>query len=197
MATTSTSANSGIDICSRALILVGANPISSFDDQTTESTVAVNMYEDIVRASLVNTRWRFATEQAVLNALSDAPTGRWDIAHQLPSDTLMLHGVTVNDTLIDYQVYGDKVFSNLSTADVVIADYTFRAQELNWPSYFVLAVEYSIAVVFATAIARDSSLATLMASQAEKAMAKARNLDSQQSTTAKLTTSRFIIARTS
>ncbi len=58
-------------------------------------------------------------------------------------------------------------------------------------------VEYSIAVVFATAIARDSSLATLMASQAEKAMAKARNLDSQQSTTAKLTTSRFIIARTS
>tara|TARA_R110002153_G_C13072355_1_gene473460 strand:+ start:64 stop:657 length:594 start_codon:yes stop_codon:yes gene_type:complete len=197
MATTSTSANSGIDICSRALILIGANPITSFDDGTTESTVAVNLYEDIARSALTNTRWRFATEQAVLNTLSDVPTGRWDMASQLPSDLLMLHGITINDILVDYQLYGNKVFSNQTSADVMIADYTYRANEIDWPSYFTLAVEYSIAVVFATAIARDAPLATLMQTLAERSMAKARNLDSQQSTTAKLTTSRFIIERRS
>ena len=197
MATTSTSANSGIDICSRALILVGANPITSFDDGSTESIVAVNMYEDITRAALTNSRWRFATEQAVLNTLSATPTGRWGLASQLPNDLIMLHGVTVNDQLIDYQIYGDMVYSNQSTTDQLVADYSFRANEINWPSYFTLAVEYSIAIVFATAIARDASLATLMTTQADKAMSKARNLDSQQSTTAKLTTSRFIVARTS
>ena len=94
-------------------------------------------------------------------------------------------------------VYGDKAFSDSSTTDEVIADYTFRAQEADWPSYFTLAVEYSLGIVFATSIARDASLATLMQNQAERAMAKARTLDSQQQTTRKLTTSRFITNRRS
>ena len=59
MTVTSTTANSGIDICSRALILIGAEPITSFDEGTTESLVSVNMYEDVARAALVNSRWRF------------------------------------------------------------------------------------------------------------------------------------------
>jgi len=197
MALISTTANSPIDICSRALILIGADPITSFDDGNTEALVAVNMYEDVARASLVNSRWRFATNQAVLNLLSAAPTGRYDRAYQLPSDTLMLHAVTVSDLPIDYQIYGNKVFSDTDPSDVVVADYTFRAEEQDWPSYFTLAVEYSLAVVFATSIARDSTLAALMQSQGQNAMAKARSLDSQQQTSRKLTTSRFIAERRS
>ena len=129
--------------------------------------------------------------------LTSVPTGRFDVAHQLPTDLLMLHAVTVNDNPIEYSVYGDKVFSDSATTDELIADYTFRANEKTWPSYFTLAVEYSLAIIFATSIARDSSLATLMQTQAERMMAKARNLDSQQQTTRKLTSSRFITSRLS
>ena len=197
MATQSTVASSGIDICSRALILIGANPITSFQDATTEANVAVNVYEDVARAALVNSRFRFATNQEKLPLLSSVPTGRFDVAHQLPTDLLMLHAVTVNDNPIEYSVYGDKVFSDSATTDELIADYTFRANEKTWPSYFTLAVEYSLAMIFATSIARDSSLATLMQTQAERMMAKARNLDSQQQTTRKLTSSRFITSRLS
>ena len=197
MATQSTVASSGIDICSRALILIGANPITSFQDATTETNVAVNVYEDVARAALVNSRFRFATNQEKLPLLSSVPTGRFDVAHQLPTDLLMLHAVTVNDNPIEYSVYGDKVFSDSATTDELIADYTFRANEKTWPSYFTLAVEYSLAIIFATSIARDSSLATLMQTQAERMMAKARNLDSQQQTTRKLTSSRFITSRLS
>ena len=197
MATQSTVASSGIDICSRALILIGANPITSFQDATTEANVAVNVYEDVARAALVNSRFRFATNQEKLPLLSSVPTGRFDVAHQLPTDLLMLHAVTVNDNPIEYSVYGDKVFSDSATTDELIADYTFRANEKTWPSYFTLAVEYSLAIIFATSIARDSSLATLMQTQAERMMAKARNLDSQQQTTRKLTSSRFLTSRLS
>jgi|TARA_B100000212_G_scaffold339681_1_gene318626 hypothetical protein len=197
MATQSTVASSGIDICSRALILIGANPITSFQDATTEANVAVNVYEDVARAALVNSRFRFATNQEKLPLLTSVPTGRFDVAHQLPTDLLMLHAVTVNDNPIEYSVYGDKVFSDSATTDELIADYTFRANEKTWPSYFTLAVEYSLAIIFATSIARDSSLATLMQTQAERMMAKARNLDSQQQTTRKLTSSRFITSRLS
>ena len=197
MALISTTANSPIDICSRALILIGADPITSFDDGNTEALVAVNMYEDVARASLVNTRWRFATNQAVMNLLTDAPTGRYDQAHQLPNDTLMVHSVTINDNLIDYQIYGDKIFSDTTTNDTLIVDYTFRAEEENWPSYFVIAVEYALANIFATSIARDASLAQLMQASATQAMAKARSLDSQQQTTRSIPTSRFITERRS
>ena len=194
---TSTVANSAIDIAARALVLIGAEPITSFDSSSTEALVASNMYEDTVRATLSTARWRFATEQSVLNQLSDVPTGRVDIAHQLPSDLLVLHGVTISDRLIEYTVYGDKVFSDSTSNDTLIADYTFRAEEVNFPSYFALALQYSLASIFATSIARDDRLMQLMETKANMLMAKARNLDAQQQTTRKLSTSRFISNRRS
>lgn len=194
---TSTAANSAIDICSRALILIGADPITSFDDDTTEALVASNMYEDIARAQLCTTRWRFATEQATLARLADAPTGRFDAAHQLPTNLLMLNAVTIDDNLIDYTVYGDMVFSNTSTNDALVADYIYRADEVEWPSYFTIAVEHQLAAIFATSIARDSALASLFEQKADILMRKAKSTDSQQNTTRRLTTSRFITERRS
>jgi len=193
----STVANSSIDIASRALVLIGAEPITSFDSSSTEALVATNMYEDTVRAMLSTARWRFATEQSVLNQLSDVPTGRFDIAHQLPSNLLVLHGVTVNDNLIEFTVYGDKVFSDATSSDSLVADFTFRADEVDFPSYFSLALQYSLASIFATSIARDDRLMQLMETKANQLMAKARNIDAQQQTTRKLVTSRFISNRRS
>ena len=194
---TSTAANSAIDIASRALGLIGAEPITAFGASSTESLVATNMYEDTVRATLSSARWRFASEQAVLAAVGSDPTGRFDKAHQLPTNVLVLHAVTVNDNLVNYTVYGDKVFSNVATADTVVADFTFRQVESEFPSYFSLALEYTLATIFATAIARSSTLARLMNEQTTLLMAKARNLDAQQQTTRKLSTSRFITDRRS
>lgn len=193
----STAANSGIDICSRALILIGAEPITSFDDDTTEGLVSSNMYEDIARSNLTATRWRFSTNQAVLNRLSDAPTGRFDAAYQLPSGHLFVHAVTINDFQIEYDIYGNKIFCDAAPQDELVIDYTYRAEEQGWPSYFSVCVEYAMATVFATAIARDQSLANLMNQQYERTLAKARSIDSQQQSTRKLITSRFITNRRS
>ena len=195
MAVSSTPAQSAVDVCSRALILVGAEPITSFDDGNNEALIASNMYEDVARSSLLNTRWRFSTDQAVLNRLSDAPTGRFDAAYQLPSGWLMTHVVTINDTPIEYQTYGDKLFCNESSNSELVLDFTYRANEQGWPSYFTIAVEYELASVFAVSLARDQSLAQLMAQQAATSMMRARNLDAQQQTTRKLSTSRFITNR--
>lgn len=193
----STAATTAIDICSRALILIGAEPITSFNDGTTEASVAVNMYEDVARASLADCRWRFATEQKQLARLSDEPTGRFDAAYQLPSDLLILNALTVNDSPIGFTIYGDKVFTNASSSDEVIADYIYRADEADWPPYFIVAVQHNLASVFATSIARDASLAGLFEQKADLLMRKAKSADSQQNTTRKLTTSRFLTERRS
>lgn len=195
MAVSSTHASSPIDVCSRALILIGADPITSFDDNSNESLVAVNMYEDIARSALVNSRWRFSTNQVVLNRLSEAPTGRYDAAYQLPSGWLMTHAVTVNDTPIEYQTYGSKLFCDESSTSTLILDYTYRADEQDWPSYFTIALQYELASAFAVGLARDQGLAQLMSNQAQVSMIRARSLDSQQQTTRKLRTSRFISNR--
>ena len=176
---------------------MGGSPISSFDEGTAEADVVDAMYEDIARAALTSTRWRFATNQQVLNRLSAAPTSRFDAAYQMPSDLLMLSAVTVNDDPIVYDIYGDKVYCDTSTNEIVVADYIYRASEAYWPSYFTLAVEFQVASMLSISIARDASLGSMMDQQAERQMIKARRLDSQQQTTRKLMTSRFIAQRRS
>ena len=50
-----------VDIASRALIMIGANPIASFTDGTTEALTTNTIYEEIVESTLVRSNWRFAT----------------------------------------------------------------------------------------------------------------------------------------
>jgi hypothetical protein len=190
-------ANTDIDIATAALILIGAAPITSFTETSTEALVAANIYEDVIRSALCASRWRFAANQQELNRLSDAPTGRFDLAYQLPSDLLMLHALTVNNNIIEYNVYGNLAFTNGSITDKVIADYSIRVGEEKFPSYFILAVEYALASAFAVSIARDDGLASVLENKAQQLMQQARTLDSQQQTTRKLSTSRFITERRS
>jgi hypothetical protein len=180
-------ANTAIKICSRASILMGGSPIASFAEGTAEADVVDAMYEDMAREALTSTRWRFATNQLVLSRLQDSPAARYSASYQLPTDLLMLSAVTINDSPIEFDTYGDKVFCDSSASDVVVADYIFRATENQWPPFFTLAVS----------VARDASLAQMLEQKADRQMTKARRLDSQQQTTRKLNTSRFIAQRLS
>lgn len=190
-------ANTAIKVCSRASILIGGSPISSFADGTAEADICDAMYEDIARSALTDTRWRFATNQAQISRLEAAPTGRFDAAYQLPADLIMLSSVTINDEPIVYDTYGDKVYCDANEAEVLVADYIFRADESTWPPYFIIAVEFAMAAVLAMSAAKDASLSGMMDQKAQMSLMKARRLDSQQQTTRKLNTSRFITQRLS
>ena len=178
-------------------MLIGGSPIQSFTDGTTESDIADAVYEDIVRAALTSSRWRFATTQFQLNRLDDTPIGRWDSTYQLPSDSLMINALTVQDLPIEYNIYKDKVYNNANATDEVIADYIYRANESTWAPYFALGVQFSVASVFAVSLARDASLSAAMDQQANVQLIKARRLDSQAQTTKKLNTKRFVTERLS
>jgi hypothetical protein len=189
-------ATTDIDICARALILIGASPITSFDDGTTEATVAANLYEDTVRDCLSRHRWRFSSGQVQLSRLTAAPDARWDAAYQLPSDLLLLHNVTVTDDPIAYDRYQDMVYCNATVEDVVYADYSFRATEDLWPPYFVTAVQYQLASIFAYSVAAQEALSDLFEKRALRQMTIGRTLDSQSQTTRRLNVQRFNQVRT-
>ena len=92
--------------------MIGSNPISSFDDGTTEALVTNNIYEEIIESCLSRHRWRFATEQQQLSLLANAPTGRYEYAYQIPTSPqcLQIISITENDINIQYARYGDKIF---------------------------------------------------------------------------------------
>ena len=66
-------ANSKFDICNKALVLVGANTITSFNQATTESKVANNLYESTLENLLTRCRWRFASKQKQLSKNTTNP----------------------------------------------------------------------------------------------------------------------------
>jgi len=190
-------ASTDVEVASGALVMIGASPITSFTEDTTESLVAANIYEDVARDALTASRWRFATNQAELNRLTAEPTARWTAAYQKPDGIIQLHAVTINDVPIAYDTYGDKIYCDASTNDTVVADYTYRADEADWPSYFILAMQMELASIFAISVARDSALSRLYDDKFERFLARAKSRDSQQQTNRKLTTNRFIAQRRS
>lgn len=190
-------ANSALDVASNALFLMGANSISSFLDNTSEAKVANALYEDIVQSSFASHRWRFAARQQTLVRLDGEPTGRFDASYHIPSSCVTVVAVTVNDHPIKYDIYQNKILCDEVESATLVLDYIDRASESDWPSYFTTAVEFSLAGTFAITLARDASLAQLMDAKAQELFVKARNIDSQQQTTRKLNTSRFIAQRRS
>lgn len=183
--------DSKFDICSKALVLVGANTITSFSENTTESKVANQLYESTLENLLTRTRWRFAAKQAQLSRNASAPTARWSAKYAEPSGTLLIHTVTVNDNVIEFDRYESDILCDASSSDTVVADYTFQPSEANFPPYFKQALVFELASLFAGAIARNDTLSTLYQNRAIAQMAIARAQDSQAQTTRKVDTTRF------
>ena len=184
-------ADSKFDICSRALVLVSANTITSFNDNNTESKVANQLYESTLKNLLTRCRWRFATKQQQLSRDTTAPTARYDAKYPLPADALVINTVTISDNVITYDRYENEIYCDATSTDIVVADYTFRPNEADFPPYFTSAFVFELASLFAGAIARNDSLSQLYQSRAVVAMAQAKSQDSQAQTTRRVEVDRF------
>ena len=180
--------------------MIGAQPISSFTDGSTEALVANNIYNDIAEASLTRHRWRFATTQSTLSLLTNTPTGRYDYAYQMPTspEVLQIISITVNDYVIPYSRYQNYIYVNSygSTSSLVM-DYIYKVDEAYFPPHFRLALEYELASVFAGSVARDSSMIKQFKELSERQFLVAKNIDSAETTSKVLDTTRFINLRRS
>ena len=193
-------ATSKVDICARALVMIGAQPISSFTDVSTEALVASNVYEDILQASLTRHRWKFATNQKQLSLLSTAPVGRYEYAYQLPADpgVLQINTLTVNDYIIPYTRYKNMIYVNTYGANHnLVLDYIYRVEEDYFPAHFRLALEYELASLFAGSVARDAGMINQFKQMSDRQFLISKNIDTAEVTTRKLDTSRFINLRNS
>ena len=178
------------NICSRALLRIGAKAITAFDDSSSSESVAAGKeYEPLVSEVLGSHRWRFAAKQFLLNRLTTGPLARWTYAYQIPGDCLVLHAVTRNATPVLYDRYGDQIWTN--EEDDVTADYTFRQVEALFPATFIKALTTNLEEVFGKVL-RDHAIDDRRIAMAWQA---ARTVESQQQTTRRIVSSRLVSVR--
>lgn len=175
-------------ICSAALLMIGADEISSFDEGSREAKLCANLYDTTRDELLQLYPWRFAVGQVQLARLTDSPLFGYRYAYQLPADMLRLIG-TDND--LTYRVFENRLFSDASSLRIT---YLFRVSEARLPAYFVRTVELKMAEILAIALQEDLAKSRLLSDKADKQLIRARAIDAQQQTTAQLPEHNFLLS---
>jgi len=82
-------ADDQFDVCSKALGLMGEEPITSFEDDTAQSEQCGLHYEMFIRSLMMAKDWYFLRKRADLVEDGAAvPVNEWTRAFLLPSDAL-------------------------------------------------------------------------------------------------------------
>lgn len=155
--------------------MVGADEINSFSDNTFEAKLASSVYTETKETLLQYYPWRFSLKQTDLGgALAASPEFKWDYQYQLPSDCLRLVQLQGES---DYELYNRQIYTNVKPCKIV---YQRNLNESEFPSYFIRALNFHLAKIFAMSLQEDINKMQIFDRAADKETARARQLDAQQ-----------------
>jgi hypothetical protein len=123
-------------ILNKALTLIGAAPVTSIDDDTTNARTLSNVYETSLRSILSECKWNFATKRIDLSLSTD--TLDWyDVGqtyvYQKPAD--MIRIFDTNDSNSTWREEGEYIISDTTGLGVRYVYYLDVPSK--YPSYFV------------------------------------------------------------
>jgi hypothetical protein len=165
---------------SRALFLIGASSISSFEDATAEAEAAAALYPAARDAMLSSHPWNFAVVQRTLAQLTVAPVADFEHAYQLPSDYLraLSVGTETRGAGTRYRVIGTRLHSDWSPP--LVLTYLRRVPEDEFPAFFAAALVAEMAAQLCIPITDNTSRAEMLRAQADVELRRARNTDAQE-----------------
>ncbi len=183
-----------VALCSRALIRIGASPITSFDDGTAESEIAGALFGSTRDALLSAYPWTFASGQVALSQLETPPLADYAFAFGLPTDFLraISAGSSTKGRGLNYRIARGALHTNASAA---ILTYIFRPDESEFPPYFDQALIARLSAEFTIPVTENTSRAELSFRIAESEFERARQIDAQQDTPNKIESFSLIDAR--
>lgn len=166
---------SKIDICNRALSYLGANLISSFDEQTKSAQFCRLFYDDVLEELLRTHPWNFATKRVALNkveyALTDGLT-----AFQLPADCIRPISNAYN-TQIQYDIEGEYLLTNESTFTLV---YIAMIEDVNkYDTMFRKELSMSLALELCSSLTNSSTIKQELKAEFNEQRMLTQNTDSQ------------------
>lgn len=154
-------ATTDVSICSQALLLLGADPIQSFEDGTDEANAAAELYPTVKAMVLSKGKWRFTITKKRLSRLSTAPLTKWQYQYQLPSARLVDGPIKVFDSDADnarpithYEIAGVVLYSD---EEAIYVDYQTAVDESGWPPYFIHLMVIAMAAHLAGPVTESDS----------------------------------------
>ena len=158
-------AESDIAICSRALLSIGADAVSSITDGSTDRGNTCNALYPALRDAVLGMHpWRFATLKVQLAQVAGTPTNEWDYAYQLPPDMIagpyaVFNSATSARPMTDFEIFGDKL---LTDETVIYIDYRYQPPESKFPPWFAELLVIALAGKLAPHVTEKAELAIEM-----------------------------------
>ena len=166
-------ANTAIDICSKALLMVGANAIQSFSDGSKESGLCSSLYEITKDTLLTNRLWSFSIEQLNLARLNETPLRDWKYVYALPTQILRVRKVAGSKT---FDIMGNKLYSNNPQVSIDCQK-TVDVDEM--PPYFQTALISELASKLSISLSGNENKFKLFTQLAQRDLINARLADAQ------------------
>ncbi len=176
-----------ITVINAAATRTGNEPVTTLaTDGGPVAAIALNNYEDMVKAELSLYPWKRATKIAQIDRLDPDVEGEppepWTAAYQLPTDLMEIRTVKIAGYPINYEVHGDTILCDAGESDEVILHYIWRVPEADWPPWFREGVTRRMEAVFLRGIGERYREAEARDEAANDQFALAKNRDSQSQT---------------
>lgn len=147
-----------VEICNIALGYLGASPIESLDDTTTEAQLCAANYDAVRDAVLQERPWTFAVARRSLTADATAPANVWGYRFPLNPLSLRVFEVYVGDELVtEWDVEGRFVLCD-EAGPVVVKTVDQVANPALLSAGFVQAMAARLAATLAVPIANSRAL---------------------------------------
>jgi|TARA_R110002167_G_scaffold26994_4_gene92274 hypothetical protein len=175
---------SKIQLYNEALLLIGANEVSSTTETTPNATLCNRFFESARDFVTVDTRWNSAQTEATLTADSIKPiiNDLWSDRSLLPTDPYCLRVLDayVTGIPINYEVVGRYIYSNDLPCDI---RYITRIPDLSAisPGLFQ-SISIYLAYKIAFPITRDMTVVKDLLALYKDHLVNARVLDAQEGT---------------
>lgn len=167
-----------VQIISNALTLLGKGPITTISEAGEFAQAVEQAFDYLYPSAISKNAWRFATKIQQLSLTVDTPlVDRWQYIYQLPPDYLSL--VRLYNNTLDFQIYEDKLYTNVGSTSPIYIEYRFLPEVTALPSYFVEFFTYLLAENYATSISNQEHYIQIMSQKARLSLSEALAADSQ------------------
>lgn len=175
-------ATSEVEIANNALYLLGAKPITSFDEGSDRANIMGALYPITRDATLRAHPWRFARELfGNVAKLAATPVWKWGFQYQLSSNPYVLRVLEVDGDREGktWQVYGRKILTDIG--DTINYEAVIRVTDtLTFDSCYEDALTFRLAAAAAMPITENRTVLEAMLGAYKDKMAEARTISSQE-----------------
>lgn len=168
-------ATSEVQLCSNALLMLGAQTINSFDDESDRALLVSNLWDNMRDAILRAHPWNCAKKRASLAADAAAPAFEFAYQFTLPGDCLRVLSVGEEGEHPRYKIEGRKILTDESECKLT---YIYRNEDVpTWDALLVSAAEAFVAMTCAYPITKSASQQDNMIRLWQAKLREARSVD--------------------